>query len=147
MFMGEGTNLSANPLLCGPLCTLCGSLCNKKKELARRSTEFHREKFKILIKFQNCQECLLRNFHISYLSHSLFPFFLFFQKFPFSCYITSIALCRHIFSYSLNCFAGNNFSSNSCLYCNIELLTGYQLFQLNAHLTSKLICMSSVNKR
>jgi len=30
-----------------------------------------------LIKFQNCQECLLRNFNISNLPHTLLPFLLF----------------------------------------------------------------------
>ena len=78
--MAEAINLSDNTVLCVTLCfsvLLCVS--SLFFLLHRGPLRIHRgsqRKQKRLVKFQDCQECLLRNFYISYLTHTFFPFLL-----------------------------------------------------------------------
>ena len=52
----------------------------------------------LVIQLQNCHKRFLWNFYIPYQTHSLFTFFLFFQKFTFSRNITTITFCGNVFS-------------------------------------------------
>src|SRR3989338_5835768 len=62
------------------------------------------------------QECLLRNFHVSYGFHPLFTFFLFFQKFSFPSNIAAITLGGYIFCNWTDRFSCNNPAS----YCRLQ---------------------------
>ena len=85
------------------------------------------------IQFQHGQESLLRHFDRTNLLHALLSFFLFFEQFAFTAYVTSITLGRHIFTHGFYRFPGYNLGSDGGLYGNVELLTGYQFFEFLAH--------------
>ena len=80
------------------------------------------------IQLQYSQKSFLWHFYITYLSHSLFTFFLFFQQFSLTADITAITFCGNIFAHGADIFTGYNLGSYSGLYRNLELLAWYQLF-------------------
>lgn len=91
----------------------------------------------VSVKFQNGEEGFLRNLDRANLLHALLTFLLFFEKFALTGDVTAVTFRCNIFTDSLDCLAGNDFSSDCSLYGNIELLTRNKFFQFLAHATSE----------
>src|SRR6476469_1435183 len=80
-----------------------------------------------LIQLQHGKKCFLRHFYISNLPHALLTFFLFLEQFSFTADVTTITFCSNIFTHRADVFACNNFCTDRCLYCDLELLARQQL--------------------
>ena len=89
------------------------------------------------VEFQHSKERFLRHLDRAYLLHALFTFFLFFEEFAFSRYVSAVTFCRNILSHSLDGFAGYDFGSDCCLNGYVELLAGNKFLQFLAHASAK----------
>ena len=103
--------------------------------------------FILLVKFQDCEECLLRHFHVTDLLHALLALLLLLKQLTLSAHVTSITLRRNVLTNTLDSFTGNDLSTYGCLNGNIKLLTWNQFLELLAHTTTERNGIVVVSKR
>ena len=75
----------------------------------------------------------MRHLHIANLLHTLLAFLLLLEQLTLTAHVTAIALGQHILAHLLHRLAGDNLGADGCLNGDVELLTRYQLLQLQAH--------------
>lgn len=91
------------------------------------------------IQFEHCHEGTLRNFHLTYLAHTLLTLLLFFQQLPLSGDVTSVALGGYVFTDLAHCLSGNDLCTYGSLDCNVKLLAGDEFLELFADFSAELI--------
>ena len=68
----------------------------------------------LLVQFQYAHEGLLRDLHVTYLTHTFLTFLLFLKKFLLTSDITAVTFCKYVFTNGLNSLTGDDFSANCC---------------------------------
>ena len=79
------------------------------------------------------------NFYVANLAHALFTFLLLFKELAFTGNVTTVTFCGYVLTNSFHGFTGYNFSTNSSLNGNIELLARNKFFQFFADPATKII--------
>ena len=77
----------------------------------------------LLVQFQYAHEGLLRNLHITYLTHTFLTFLLFLKKFLLTCDITAVTLRKYVLTNGLNGLTCNDLSADCCLDRNLKQMS------------------------
>ncbi len=91
----------------------------------------------VSVEFENGKEGFLWHFDASDLFHALFAGFLLLQEFAFTAHVAAVAFCSHVFADGLYSLSGNDFSADSGLDGDVELLSRNEFFQFLAHAATK----------
>ena len=99
-----------------------------------------------LIQLQYREEGFLGDLYITDLPHSLLAFLLFLQQLSFPGDIAAIAFGGDIFPECLYGLPRDDLGAYGCLNGDLELLSRYQLLQLDTHLPPELIGIITVDE-
>jgi len=100
----------------------------------------------LLIQLEDGEEGFLRYLYVAYLLHAFLASFLLFEQLALAAHITTIALGGHVFAYLLDGFTGDDLGSDGGLHGDVELLSGYQLFELLTHAASQVVGIALVGE-